>query len=99
MKVKTANLIDRALDYAVALALNPTELPNIAYLADYSQDIDLANDLIETYGIVVRQRGADWIATMQISIECGPTREIAVAQCFAVSRLGEFVEIPDELLF
>ena len=96
MRVMTSTLVDNALNYAVIHALTG-EKPS-GYLEDYSNDEDLVNVLIDTYSIQVRQRSVDWVAQMNTVVESGPTREIAVCQCFAVSVLGEYTDIPDELL-
>jgi hypothetical protein len=75
------------------------------YVLEYSTDETIANVIISTYGILVKQNTTGWIASKEclasyeVTIETGPTREIAAMQCFAVSRLGETVDIPDELLF
>ncbi len=100
MQTQTRNLVNRALDYAVECALNPlAPKPSIKFFINYSGDEDLVSDLMQTYGITVRQRDTDWLATMQTAVESGPTREIAVCQCLVASQIGETIDIPDELLF
>lgn len=101
MQVSTRNLVNRALDYAVQRALNPLSLApaSTEFFINYSTDEDLVSDLMHTYNITVRQRDSDWIASMQTAVESGPTREIAVCQCLVASQIGEFIDIPDDLLF
>ncbi|CAB4129819.1 Bacteriophage P22, NinX [uncultured Caudovirales phage] len=106
MKTNTRDLVNKALDWAVTLALDPTaKLTSSTFILSYSTDVDFANVIIETYSILVSDKGTHWAATMETldkmepTTESGPTREIAAMQCFAVAKLGDSVEIPDELLF
>lgn len=39
-----------------------------------------------------------WEAQIAENLQCGPTPLIAAMRCFVASRLGDEVEIPDELL-
>ena len=106
MKTNTRNLTGPALDWAVSTALNPSiEYIDSPYINPYSTDIDIADIFISSYDIRVVRTGDVWTASLECldqkhpTVESGPTREIAVMQCFAVSRLGDTVEIPDELMF
>lgn len=106
MKTNTRDLVGRALDYAVTKAMAPKfEYDDTTYLLPYSTDKEYADVVIATYDILVHQTGEIWVAAIEslqhieAVMESGPTREIAAMQCFAVSRLGDTVEVPDNLLF
>ena len=106
MKTNTRNLTGPALDWAVSMALNPSiEYIDSPYINPYSTDSDIADIFISSYDIHVVRTGDVWTASLEcpdqklLTIESGPTREIAIMQCFTVSRLGETAEIPDELMF
>ena len=106
MIVNTRDLVGRALDWAVTKSLNSkVEYTPTTYILEYSTDETIANVIIATHQILVKRNSAGWVAAKECeasyehTIESGPTREIAAMQCFAVSRLGETVDIPDELLF
>lgn len=106
MKTNTRDLVGKALDYAVTKSMNPKfEYGDSTYILPYSTDKDYADVVIATYDILVHQTGNFWTASienlrhLEPTVESGPTREIAAMQCFAVSRLGDNVDVPDSLLF
>ena len=106
MNINTKDLVGKALDYAVTRALNPNfEYGEGVYLTPYSTDKNCADVLINAHGIRVSQTANVWTASLENLqglkpiTESGPTREIAAMQCFAVSRLGVKVDVPDELLY
>ena len=106
MKTNTRDLVGKALDYAVTKAMKSDFVyEESTYLLPYSTDREYAEVIIATYNILVHQTGDHWTAAienlqrLEPTVESGPTREIAAMQCFAVSRLGDFVEVPDNLLF
>ena len=105
MKVKTSELQDSALDWAVAKcelgeAINEVDDPHF-----YSTDWALAGPIIERERISVEdcQDGAGlyWEATRieppAVSEARGPTPLIAAMRCYVASKLGDEVEVPDEL--
>lgn len=102
MKTRTRDLTGKALDWAVALALNPDlQYRESIHLLEYSTEAQCADVIIHVYDIEVRFNITNWTAVIHSdgTVESGPTREIAAMQCFAVSRLGEFTEVPDNLMF
>lgn len=128
MKVKTSELIDAALNLAVALALgwtvradekygvmvvgprngdsspwcSPNELPN--WQGDWAQGGPLIErERIELEDTTMRGGANDWVATLRtaplvVSEAYGPTALVAAMRCFVTSKLGEEVEVPEELL-
>ena len=119
MKIKTADLIGPALDWAVAQC----ESVEVEYINDgitrcllrispftgmYHPSVDWAigGPLIERERIEVGPTfsGTVWIANYSnkpTSKKCwssGPTLLIATMRCFVASRLGDEVDVPEELL-
>lgn len=125
-KVKTAELISAALDWAVAKTIG-----NNMYGIQYSTDWSQGGPIIERENITIiraddayidGKRVPAWFAetsqwvghsasesyehqqmdpTFMISAEdgvYGPTPLIAAMRCFVRHRLGDIVEIPEELL-
>lgn len=140
MKVKTADLIDLSLDWAVAVAdgLRPTMrhdymrakaaannykgdlawhlevTPNEPITVDeagvthvlraYSEQWSQGGPIIERERINIRDEVTRWAAWMWDKTRCGdvsyygPTPLIAAIRCLVASRLGDEVDIPEELL-
>ena len=120
MKVKTADLIGPALDWAVAKCLQPgyEEWRLIRWVEqEFAPTADWAQGgpIIEREGIEINVRNwspspicrlpgkYEWSARLCFvrQTECkhfGPTPLIAAMRCFVASRLGEEVDIPEELL-
>lgn len=126
MKIKTADLIGPALDWAVAkcegedeevfrLFYNPSEPtdydehgnPEFHYSIDWSQ----GGPIIEREGIATKQvNDGTWRADYSNAIlkvdgsayvylhTRGPTPLIAAMRCLVRRRLGDGVEVPDELM-
>jgi hypothetical protein len=95
--MKTADLTGAALDWAVAKAIGeykPTPVPN------YSTDWAQGGPIIEREGISI-EYAADpekWCACIMADQEVyGPTALIAAMRCYVASKLGDEVEIPEEL--
>ena len=120
MKVKTADLIDAALDWAVAkcegeneeafcLFYEPTEptdydahgYPEFHYSTIWAQGGPIIER--ECMDILCLAGGDDgwqadkYLHTEQV-IRFGPTPLIAAMRCLVASRLGDEVEVPDELM-
>lgn len=123
MKVKTQNLIDHALDWAVAKASGVR-----TYISRYEHtmtgvcilDAELVD--MDTDGQQELKYSRDWsqggpIIEREINelyehkqLECwaaksktgdlryGPTPLIAAMRCYVASKLGDEVEVPDELI-
>lgn len=104
MKVKTSELTRAALDWAVEKAMGKKETDfgwwwdNFHPSSDWSQ----GGPLIEREEIETRTaHNGGWMAnrarTKHIFID-GPTPLVAAMRCFVSSKLGEEVDIPEELL-
>jgi hypothetical protein len=118
MKIKTSDLKDLALDWAVATALGRGPKynmeshgrtwrgwwlvgPGFEYepMPSYSTEWAQGGPIIEREGIAIDFDMPAWCASDNANpIACyGPTPLIAAMRCYVTSKLGEFVEIPDEL--
>ena len=108
MKIKTADLIGPALDWAVAKCLQPgyEEWRLIRWIeqefaptANWSQGgpiIERGNiDLISPTPSDPLWQAMQWRFAHGAK---GPTPLIAAMRCFVASRFGDEVEIPEELL-
>ena len=119
MKVKTADLIGPALDWAVAKIDQPQ-------WSDYDCELWVQDDeyqyspstiwsqggpIIEREGLSIRQvDDGTWRSDFSRAVlkadgsayaflqKAGPTPLIAAMRCFVASRLGDEVDIPEELL-
>lgn len=118
MKIKTADLIDLALDWAVTHCT----LVEVEYINDgitrcllgvspftgmYRPTVDWSQgwSIIEREGLdIMCLAGGDdgWQADKYLHTEkvtgFGPTPLIAAMRCLVASRLGDEVDIPEELL-
>ena len=103
MKLKTSELQGSALDWAVAKcevgdAINEIDDPHF-----YSTDWALAGPIIERdIAKVERFSDALWEATAytkdaQDIVQSGPTPLIAAMRCYVTLKLGDEVEVPEEL--
>lgn len=108
--MKVSEAIDIALDYMVAIA--PKSLPQM-YLDDFvnlhaegrfhfSTDWSVGGPIIEREKITVQPvvNPDGWMARTQRheSVWGGPTPLIAAMRCYVASKLGDEVEVPEELL-
>lgn len=128
MKVKTAELIGEALNWAVAtivgysdLRVNPHKWDNgllmtlpmskygIVYLTDisFSTDWNLAGPIIEREGIATgrTRNGKGYAAWIGYASDYGMVKFYtahnlltAAMRCYVASKLGDEVEIPDEMI-
>ena len=106
MKIKTSELTVTALDWAVA-RIEGDELPKSGGKgSDYSTDWAQGGPIIEREGISTVQEGdaADWVASVYDHKAddwhlhtLGETPLIAAMRCYVASKLGDEVEIPEEL--
>lgn len=143
MKIKTAELIRPALDWAVSTALQhkpekdfhshgmtwngwwetaayiDTKPNEYRRVPRYSIDWSQGGPIIEREGITIRRRGP-WVNPVQAAVwvgelsyppsltprnalqkdvyKSGPTPLIAAMRCYVASKLGDEVEVPDELM-
>ena len=110
MQVKISEASGVVLDWLVAKCedvgnrrLQADEFPLLQregrYL--YSSDWAQGGPIIAREGIATSpDTGLDWwVATMRggVHVEHGPTPLIAALRCYVASKLGEEVEVPDEL--
>ena len=63
-----------------------------------STDWSQGGPIIEQVRINMTERTDHWFADCKGASEVGPTPLIAAMRCFCASRLGDGIEIPDELL-
>lgn len=109
MIVETKNLTGPALDWAVAFALGAswTAWRFVEYHSDgemhYSTSWLHGGPIIERERISISPEENGWSANIcapryGLSLGFGPTPLIAAMRCFVASRLGDEVEIPEELL-
>ena len=113
MKVKTSELTGAALDWAVATASGITKFDpcGVAWVQNPreehfvmqfqpSTDWSQGGPIIELEKIETRHDGRQsWCTWMnKVGAMHGPTPLIAAMRCFVASKLGDEVEMPDELL-
>lgn len=121
MKVKTADLIGPALDWAVAtiegygrLRRNPHAFNQALIMnrvdgqcvffseLNYSEDWSQGGPIIEREWIELGAYHDQWRAVFHGEdgsiYQDGPTPLVAALRCFISSRLGDEIEIPEELL-
>ena len=108
--MKTSELTGAALDWAVSKCLGfDWEFPEIGdSFAQYSSDWSQGGPIIEREKISLEylagagDAGTDvWVATRHeqpcVSEERGATPLIAAMRCYVASKLGDEVEIPEEI--
>jgi len=99
MKIKTSELKDTALDWAVGQAHRDADLVPVAYSTDWA-----FGGLIierEQVSLVPDLSNGSWCARIYtkprvISYD-GSTPLTAAMRCYVASKLGDEVEVPDEL--
>jgi hypothetical protein len=93
--MKTSELTGAALDWAVAKC---EELEGVDYEFSPTTDWLQGGPIIEREVIDVWSTGIkNWGAANGHRTGSGPTPLIAAMRCFVLSKLGEEVEIPEEL--
>jgi hypothetical protein len=101
VKLRTSELKERALDWAVHVAMHGKceGYPEHHYSADWAH----GGPIIEREGIDVRYTGQTWGAARQLNEYeepdewFGPTPLIAAMRCYVASVLGDEVDVPEEL--
>jgi hypothetical protein len=103
--MKTNKLTGQALDWAVGTAMKlPPPYWADGKCANFSTDWAQGGPIIEREGfelcrIESSAFGVEWRA--QIDCDCrsyGPTPLIAAMRCYVASKLGDEVDVPEELL-
>lgn len=109
MKVKTSELFGKALDWAVAKCEQAT-CKNIGAPARYSTDWSQGGPIIERELIRIiapTVRGVEWVARIKQGLpssmngwfeKTGSTPLIAAMRCYVTFKMGDEVEIPEELI-
>lgn len=107
MKIKTSDLTLLALDWAVAKCVgveftyedHPAhELICFKYSTDWAQ----GGPIIEREGVCLWSEGYDWEAKIQTGpgewlTEWDASPLVAAMRCYVASKLGDEVDIPEEL--
>jgi Protein of unknown function (DUF2591) len=111
VKTKTSELIGLALEWAVASIECPDDMPALLISGDFEFSTAWAQGgpIIEREGIAVVKfyepvdgpvsDGCEWAAlTLDDSTRRdGPTPLVASMRCYVASKLGDEVDVPDEL--
>ena len=105
--MKTSELTGAALDWAVAKCEGNLRWDDdrLCHVTEHGQDFEPSTDwtqggpIIERERIGLRDDGGDgWAADDYINATMhGPTPLIAAMRCYVASKLGDDVEIPEEL--
>lgn len=114
MKIKTQDLTDAALDWAVQEIEYQRMIAEGEHVKQwvlddhragasinhYSTDWLWGGQIIEREGISIYRMTSDWSAAYIPSgaAQDGPTPLIAAMRCLVAAKLGDEVEVPDELL-
>jgi hypothetical protein len=111
--MKTSELQGYALDWAVAKCekvddyilyesfmtrWTDDEGDTYRYSTDWSQGAPIVEREKINLGQVVCERQEFWTATMYLAESEGPTPLVAAMRCYVASKLGDEVDVPDELL-
>ena len=98
--VKVVEATERQLDWLVA-RIEGDELPKSGGKGlEYSTDWACGGPILEREVISVYRMTSDWSAAYNPSgaTQDGPTPLIAAMRCYVSNRLGNEVEVPEELL-
>ena len=98
--IKMAEATELQLDWLVA-RIEGDELPKAGGKGlDYSTDWAAGGPIIERELISIYRMTSDWSAAYNPSgaAQDGPTALIAAMRCYAVNKLGDEVEVPEELV-
>ena len=104
--MRTSELTGAALDWAVAKCEGVTEGKDSAWYYDrrdaynYSTDWAQGGPIIERQEIELIPKGMHWDAYADEDFHVpysGPTPLIAAMRCYVASKLGDEIEIPEEL--
>ena len=104
--MKTSELTGAALDWAVAIALGKRPslfiyqrtgslAPEHNYSTDGAQGILIMER--ENISVTSQTNGHSWAAKGAHNYSYGPTPLTALMRCYVASKMGDEVEIPEEL--
>ena len=97
--IKVSEATQLQLNWLVA-RIEGDELPKSGGQGlDYSSDWVCGGPIIEREGISIYRMTSDWSAAYNPSgaAQDGPTPLIAALRCYVASKLGDTVEVPEEL--
>ena len=99
MKIKTSELTGAALDWAVQKCLTGEWYPYIKPSSDWAQ----GGPIIERERVNFIEGEAEtwdaWVGSAESAdLFNGPTPLIAAMRCYVASRLGDEIDVPDELI-
>lgn len=108
MRIKTSELTGVALDWAVAKA-DGHDMDHFQVVDAYQPSTDWAQGgpIIEREGICTKRQlpasaGYEWNSWQHTKFgngdASGPTPLIAAMRCYVASKIGDEIEIPEELL-
>lgn len=109
--MKTSKLSGVALDWAVAVAEKETPVylsvdkafknrTSGIYIGDYSPSTnwEQGGPIIEREEISIELVSGEWVSQIHLNRgEQGPTPLIAAMRCYVASKLGDEIDIPEEL--
>lgn len=108
MKIKTSEASPLQLDWAVSEAEGCSYgdyfEDGLRNCRTWSTDWSQGGPIIERERINIRDEVSHWASWMWDATRCGdvsyygPTPLIAAMRCFVASKLGDEVDVPDELL-
>jgi hypothetical protein len=107
--VKTSELTGAALDWAVAKCEGHTDSKDFAWYYDRRNTFNFSTDWSQGGPIIEREKltvapyqDGGWLCTHPTDRwhgnKSGPTPLIAAMRCYVASKLGDDVEIPEELV-
>ena len=99
---QVSNLSGPALDWAVwniEHGTAKTDDEMVSALVPFTPSTDWAQGgpIIEREYIILRPADDGWQATIETATQYGPTPLIAAMRCFVASKLGESINLPEEL--
>lgn len=95
MQIKTSELTGPALDYAVALARGVS----FTHFRCPSEDWKDGGPLLAQFQAAFLRDGADYVAVLHETgaTGFGPTHLIAACRAIVAAKLGDTVDVPEEL--
>jgi hypothetical protein len=99
--MKTSELTDNALDWAVAKCegIYFEDLEDFEHSAPDYSDWAQGGPIIEREGLTLTHQADRWVAQTDADLFAyGPTPLIAAMRCYVASKLGDNIDIPEELI-
>ena len=96
--MKTSELTDLALNGAVAKCELGADAEQAGDWWEPSTNWAQGGPIIEREKISIEWTGEDWMTYIRHDEECfGPTPLIAAMRCFVASKMGDNIDIPEEM--